>query len=474
MKKAIFFSIFCLMIAGCSESNNSQDSPASQSDPCQPQCTANQTCQNGVCIPNTELCGGNQCGANQICQNNQCVDKQDAGEQQLLCAGKKCGENQICQNEQCVDKQDGGEQQQLCGGKKCGENQICQNEQCVDKQDGGEQQLCGGKKCAENQICQNDQCVDKQDGGEQQLCGGKKCAENQICQNNQCVDKQDGGEQQLCGGKKCAENQICQNNQCVDQTKPECTENKSRCSNDLIQYCTNGNWGTPQSCGENKICKDDICQDKSPVSPEDPRKCGSTTCKDSQLCVNNQCAERNNKAEEGKPCDPKTFLESCDGNQLVICKVDPEGKEAPATQVIDCDNLKCALRADMNYGFCVKADPECKTQSKFTLCYDQSGIKSYVEHMDCALATDGKYYPFRTDHETSDCIDTCIDDYTCDVKEDLKSCQYGKTEDKCIGTVLEYCNKDNKIYHIACGRAYKTTCLSDAKDCDWENASYDP
>ncbi|MBO4349570.1 MAG: hypothetical protein J6A01_01305, partial [Proteobacteria bacterium] len=170
-----------------------------------------------------------------------------------------------------------------------------------------------------------------------------------------------------------------------------------------------------------------------PQQPDNPpasggHACGSKTCKLEQLCLNGQCVDRSNKATEGVKCDPKTFVESCDNNNLVHCDCDEETKECK-TAVSVCDKLTCALMVKENYGMCAKADEKCKAEGEMTMCYDiENGFTSYIEYWDCTLATDGKYYPFRTDKKDVDCIGTCLDKYSCN-----------QGEEKCGSDFKDYC-----------------------------------
>ena len=197
---------------------------------------------------------------------------------------------------------------------------------------------------------------------------------------------------------------------------------------------------------------------------EGSHACGSKTCKLEQLCLNGQCVDRNNQATEGVKCDPKTFVESCDNNNLVHCDCDEETKECK-TAVSICDKLTCALMVKDNYGMCAKADEKCKAEGELTMCYDiENGFTSYIEYLDCTLATDGKYYPFRTDKKDVDCIGTCLDKYSCNLGEEKCGSDF---KDYCDGEIATYC-ADGKVYRMNCAD-YGAACSiqDDGSLCDY-------
>ncbi len=253
----------------------------------------------------------------------------------------------------------------------------------------------------------------------------------------------------------CETGKTCKGTTCVaDEIPQKCTNNATQCTNDgLIQTCTNGEWGTAVACGENKKCEGNTCI-STEILPD--RTCGSTKCTGTQLCLNNVCVERNNKAVENIECNPKTFVESCDGNKLVYCYDDPQDEDPAVTHVADCSedgsNSTCALMMDKNLGNCISQDEKCnaETTGNFTLCFDMEYTTSYMETRVCALATDGKYYPFRDDWEEIDCIGVCVDKYTCNTE---KGNTYVCTEPNtqfCDGNIIVYCYEDKSSYAMNC------------------------
>ncbi len=391
-------------------------------------------------------------------------DDSETNESQTLCGNILCVSGQTCVNNVCVDNTT---PKDLCGGVECGVNQTCVNNVCVDNTT--PKDLCGGVECGVSQTCVNNVCVDNTTPKD--LCGGVECGVNQTCVNNVCVDNTTPKD--LCGGVECGVNQTCVNNVCVDNTG-NCSANARKCETDLQPVmCIGGAWQKIAACSSGTQCVDGEC--KSTALSEDEaklRQCGTTKCTGNQLCQNGQCVERNSAMVAGKPCDPKTFLESCEGDSLVYCYVDPEGVSDPVTAVTKCENgAKCALRIDKNFGICVREDPACKAPGTFTFCFDQGvGAVSYLDYRECAMATDGKYYPFRMEFESTDCIGSCIDAYTCDEVDNLKSCTYGTSQSYCDGTTVVYCGDDSKYHHMACSD-YDIGCVNTAEgaDCDWDN-----
>ena len=197
-----------------------------------------------------------------------------------------------------------------------------------------------------------------------------------------------------------------------------------------------------------------------------PRACGSETCTGNQLCLNNHCVDRNHKATSGDPCTKETFLESCDGNQLVYCSCTDDGC---VTDVTDCESDTCALHAGRNYAFCVKPDDKCTSTAvgEMTYCYQPAGlINAYLEKFECAMATDGKYYPFRLNHETTDCVGACIDNYSCNLNDE--SCDPAIFESRCENDIAVMCSDQNTIYKLNC-RDYEVGCIigDEGATCNW-------
>ena len=197
-----------------------------------------------------------------------------------------------------------------------------------------------------------------------------------------------------------------------------------------------------------------------------PRTCGSETCTGNQLCLNNHCVDRNQRAVAGETCTKETFLESCDGNQLVYCSCTDT---ACVTEVADCESDTCALHASRNYAFCVKPDNKCTSASagEMTYCYLPAGfINAYLEKFECAMATDGKYYPFRLEHETIDCVGTCLDNYSCNLNDE--PCDPATFESKCENDIAVMCSDEHTVYRLNC-QDYEVGCImgDEGATCNW-------
>ena len=222
-------------------------------------------------------------------------------------------------------------------------------------------------------------------------------------------------------------------------------------------------------CTGNTVCQAGQCvpvdTPSEPVTPGgEGAICGASVCEAGELCMNGQCFKRDNKAVEGVACNAQSFVESCDGNSLVYCDCDESGN--CLTAVAPCSSGEtCALMADKNFGMCAISDAKCAQSGVFTRCFDLIGGISYIEYYACALATDGRYYPFRDGIETADCIGACVDSYRCNLNEEVCGDSFVES---CEGNIMTYC-ADGKVFRMNC-EDYGTTCVMDGgtADCAWE------
>lgn len=252
----------------------------------------------------------------------------------------------------------------------------------------------------------------------------------------------------------CASGLVCQAGQCVPQGASGSPADPTPGTPDPTPGTPDPTPGTPT--------------DPTPGTP-DPTpglgsSCGASVCLAGELCLNGQCVQRDNKAVAGQPCNAQTFVESCDGNQLVYCYCDESG--TCQTEVAACGTSEtCALMADKNLGMCAIADAKCAQPGTFTRCFDLEGGVSYVEYYTCAQAVDGKYYPFRDGIRTADCIGACVDSYRCNLNDEDCGSDFSET---CEGDIVTYCS-EGKVFRMNCGD-YGTTCvMSGGKaDCAWE------
>ena len=179
--------------------------------------------------------------------------------------------------------------------------------------------------------------------------------------------------------------------------------------------------------------------------------------------MNGRCAKRDSKAESGLPCNTQSFVESCAGNELVYCKCDESG--TCLTEVLTCVGAEtCALMAEKNLGMCAIADGQCAQEGTFSRCFDLDGGISYIEYYTCAKAVDGRYYPFREEIRTADCIGPCVDKYRCNLNDEDCGSEFAEF---CEGNIMTYCS-EGKIFRMNC-EDYSTTCVMDGDeaDCNW-------
>ncbi len=267
------------------------------------------------------------------------------------------------------------------------------------------------------------------------------------------------------------------------QAQDTCTAGSAKCAEKQIQYCEGSSWGLPKNCPVNKECRENSCVQVVTTREKHPLTCGNTVCTPGQLCQNGTtCLDRTAKASaEGAPCDPATFLESCDGNTLVYCKTDPAGEEEPLITAFPCGEAHCALRFNKNFGTCfAKEDINCneKTAGEFTYCYQEDISTFFVEITACTVGADGYYYAFRDDMETVDCVGSCLDTYSCNRADEIRTCAsegYHCEENISIACapgntpgILEYSATNCLDYSKYCPGI---KCLPESGECDWDKCT---
>ena len=316
-----------------------------------------------------------------------------------------------------------------------------------------------------------------------ETCTGKTCGTADVCTNSDTRCTSDGQIETCAGGvwgapQNCPAGEGCFGSSCapLDGT---CSAGTARCMGNQIQYCESGSWGFAKKCPVNKECRENACVTAVTTKEKHALVCGNTTCTENQLCRNNTCVNRNARASQaGDPCDPNTFLESCDGNTLVYCKTDSAENGGTRVEATPCsENEICALQFNRNLGYCAREDVNCNanTAGTFPICYD-SLEQHYVELNDCALAGDGYYYAFRTEMETVDCLGACVDGYSCDRKDEPRAC--AREGFHCEGSVSVECVRDNsKLQYISTNCADYAemcsgiACLPETGECDWNKCS---
>ncbi len=275
-------------------------------------------------------------------------------------------------------------------------------------------------------------------------------------------------------GSECASGKTCQK----DGDKLVCKT--SAADPDADALCANKTEGS--ECASGKTCQKDgdklVCK-TSETEPDDATHwaCGSAYCSGSQYCdaKTQKCVDRATQAVEGIACTSEGLIENCVGGKLVYC--DPNDK---VTRVTDCaaDNSVCALKRDENFGICVIPNERCNAQTAGTLnvCHDSEivGGASYLEEFDCARATDGNYYMFRT-WKTKDCAGICIDETQCEASEE--TCDKSTFKDRCDGDIWVYCASAGEGTPTAVNRMncadYGISCIiaESGATCDWESTT---
>ena len=365
--------------------------------------------------------------------------------------------------------------------KDCPQNQVCRGKACIaesnDCTDNETRCTTDGKI----ETCSSGQWGAAQDCPQNQVCRRKAC----IAESNHCTDNETrcttGGKIETCSNgewgtaKDCPENQICQGTNCIS-IDTSCTVGASQCSNKQIQYCENGRWGTAKDCPINQECRENSCVQAVTTSEKQTLTCGTTVCNEGQMCQNGTCIDRNVIPYQTEDfCTPSSFMEFCDGNTLVYCKATPGSNDAQIIAEPCEEGTQCVLRFDKNFGYCAKADVNCNanTAGAFPICNGDNNLY-YIEMQLCALAADGYYYVFRDELVTKDCLGTCIDKYSCDLKDQERICTVEGSH--CEGNISVTCAPDSSTNHLQststnCDdyNAYcpGIQCLPETGECDW-------
>ncbi|MCG3173625.1 MAG: hypothetical protein GMKNLPBB_01824 [Myxococcota bacterium] len=205
-------------------------------------CPGGQRCQEGKCV--AEDCAVSGCVDGQKCIGGKCEPDP--------CAGVDCG-RKACRAGTCVDS---------CANVSCEFGQKCTDGQCVPNP-------CDGVACKAGEICREGKC-------ETSACAAVSCNGGTVCQDGSCVEDP-------CNVISCPAGQACREGQCI--------------SRELVGDPCSG-----VTCGDGAVC------DKSTgdcVTVEDPAKvCGAVQCKSNEICINNQCREKDAPAPgcPEKPC----------------------------------------------------------------------------------------------------------------------------------------------------------------------------
>jgi len=200
--------------------------------------SADLVCSDGVCQPSPTI----PCGTSERRCGDQCIAATSC------CGDGECQGGRTCQQGSCLCPSDLG----LCGG-------VCT---------AGSAQCCNDPDCGDGGACSQGSCSCATDF---RLCKGLCIAATSCCDDNDCPGSTCQGGACVGGGctggdERCSDNSIqtcvsgswgtgtsCGTQTCVQSGNSascqECTNGDQRCNNNVVETCVNGHWGSSASCG---------------------------------------------------------------------------------------------------------------------------------------------------------------------------------------------------------------------------------
>ena len=454
-------------------------------------CVAASACNNDGKIDASEACDGSDFGG------KTCADFKGAGATgTLACA------NCVIDSSACVAAQPTGcESDDDCaaeadGKTKCDEtDKVCvkpttdpectTDADCTGREDGKTKCDTTDKVCvapATTPECTTDaDCAGREDGKTKCDDTDKVCvapATTPECTTDaDCANREDGKTKCDDTDKVCVAPAV----QVGCQTDADCEgrgDGNTKCDHNICvapaadPVCGDGKVEGDEECdGSNLNGK--TCKDVQPMSTGGTLECDPATCKfKAGTCT---------LPEEGTECDPDTFIESCDGTNIVYCEpeTDDNGKRTGKYLVstsIDCatGDSACIVIDSTVYGKyadCAISHETCSTAGKARGCMTDEYEEDYSTMVECAPASDGNYYTLDV-AESEDELHYCgyyeyVDTPAC--LDSTGDC--GKlTEDQgetCDATYLAHCDGNATVN---CSRSidydtYQYVYSVDAKDC---------
>ena len=325
-------------------------------------------------------------------------------------------------------------------GDACTENAI----RCAD--DGSSTQICKNGEWGLDQACsngcENNAC--KANTSDKCDAGAKKCANDGskvlVCENNAWKD-----------GEACSNG--CSDGVCKTNTST-CDAGAKKCADDgsKVLVCENNAWKDGEACSngcESGACipgaiVGDYCEKGGELKCSDDGN-SLMICKNGSWSVKNPCASGCDSdslaCKAAAECDPKTYVEKCDGTRILTCgdkgKVevsldcaDYYGSDMTCGQVKASKSIGCY---NIETGFCNKGDANVKE------CWG-----GYLGEWKCVEAEDNKYIWDEVDSESEvECESGfCTDDHTaCAEIEGLdEECTSDEYPEQCKGSIITYCS----------------------------------
>ncbi len=386
------------------------------------------TCENGVLMVTT-------CGAGDYCKvTNPSLNPDGTIVPGTVgCAAAADREACISGAKQCV-----GNVLQTCengvwgGGVACPGG--CSAGACIGCTDG--EKRCDGswvQKCSGGSWLYDESC--------DQGCESGACKVSKVCEDGakQCS----GAFVQTCeGGEWKTAASACENGCTEGECELSCQEGAVRCDDAYIQTCEGGEWKTAASACEIGCVKGE-CRTEAVDWCAKNADCEVGTC-ERGVCV----TDLMRGAKSGAECDIDSFVEFCDGEEMVYCTEDDDGNyvvdrvscsEFGGCSVID---MSEEMETETFYPFVYckgeQADKCEKEGDKYFECTDDEDYGSYEIVNFCYANTDGDYtvldggfwgyYGFCNDG------DQCGSDGHCENEIEPYFCEY-----------MYQCSADNKL-----------------------------
>ena len=224
-------------------------------------------------------------------------------------------------------------------------------------------------------------------------------------QNN--AGDNDSNQNELKGiGDACANSMECGSTYCDDSfhcaNPPEDNtpkENGASCTNS--DECSSGYCDPTQHCANNS--------DSSGAGNNGDACQNGTTCTSGYCDTNGTCADKpaistaaialldipaTQVNQYGAQCDPTTFVEHCNGNELIWCESNGDGSFIVKTDLCEDDRPTCALTLQngRNHGVCIGEADKCSAGTKDDIeCdMDDAGYEIGVVYT-CSQYEDGSY-----------------------------------------------------------------------------------
>ncbi|MBI4143823.1 hypothetical protein HY486_01080 [Candidatus Woesearchaeota archaeon] len=259
-----------------------------------------ETCPRFPDNKETKPCGQTCCTPNEECANNKCKPK--------CTTAKKCEctPTQKCINDVCVE---------TCNGKLCAQGELCIQEQCQIPSETNITMNVTGWQCTEGQ----EKCEEQ----ELWTCTPREIFEKRGYIQGKCNVECDPGQQKceeielfICNNKRTYENKGKNIEICGEPCMPE-TE---MCEGEIFFKCNNEkkfeNLGRiAGKCGiAEQISNETIISTQTACT-----KCGETTCKYNELCVNQTCVQGcgGKLCKTNEQCKYETCMALCGGK---ICE----------------------------------------------------------------------------------------------------------------------------------------------------------